>query len=601
MRKAIQAFEQDFARWGIRLPDDAIESRQSGHLTQAGWSVLYDFGTGPGGDFLDYYAALREGSDPAVTDDWHVRLYESGERALLPTVLEAYMYARDPTAEELERARRSFDGTPATRVSPAGPSTPPAKPPEPPEPPEPLAGQDGDSLREVPAAPADAVPRSSDPRGAIPDIGAQVGLDPTLAGFEPLPSGNVVASWMITPPYVSAVADPERIAPAEASVPEPSRVEESIPVANADTLIEHDPPGDAASFALTGIGGNALDSGGEVVLRDSKELSLAQVAELADAPSEPLRDGLVLLYPPSESDEGAPIEKAAGADDLAVPQQQDGADHGENRAPEASADTSHRESSELLGDSPPPTDGRDETASDAADEAVATRGRMSHPPSSPPPASRPDQRMAAATIQSAVEDVDDQESKPTLEIDRRPRPPAPGTGAPAARRPSRISSPLDVAGVADARADLEKFRPWWYRTGSRRAALIAAGAIALIVIASMVVGHHSDAGGTRPAERRPAQTDSSGQTDATDGPAANSDAADTTGSPAAPAPAAEHASNAPAVESANRAPAADSTVGTDDAVARPTGPQSVPPIVRSGGPSRRPSPGTGRRGASPAP
>ena len=74
---------------------------------EAGWHVLYDFGQDSHGEFLDYYAALRDGTDPTVTDDWHVRLYETGDRVQLPTVLEAYMYSRDPTPEELARAAAS--------------------------------------------------------------------------------------------------------------------------------------------------------------------------------------------------------------------------------------------------------------------------------------------------------------------------------------------------------------------------------------------------------------------------------------------------------------------------------------------------------------
>ena len=74
MQKAIQLFEHDFARWGLHIPAGDVAARSPGMLREAGWHVLYDFGRDNRGEFLNYYAALRDGADPAVTDDWHVRL-----------------------------------------------------------------------------------------------------------------------------------------------------------------------------------------------------------------------------------------------------------------------------------------------------------------------------------------------------------------------------------------------------------------------------------------------------------------------------------------------------------------------------------------------
>src|SRR5665213_2301964 len=108
MQKAIQLFQQDFARWGLHVREADAAARRSGAVHESGWHVLYDFGEDSRGECLVYYAALRDATDPTVTDDWHVRLYETGDRVQLPTVLEAYMYARDPTREELARARRKF-------------------------------------------------------------------------------------------------------------------------------------------------------------------------------------------------------------------------------------------------------------------------------------------------------------------------------------------------------------------------------------------------------------------------------------------------------------------------------------------------------------
>ncbi len=113
MDRAVEAFENDFARWDLHLPPDAVEARRAGHVQHAGWSVLFNFGRDGRGEYLDYYASPRNVTDDPPGDDWHVRLYESGERISLPTVLEAYMYGRDPTWEELERARRPFAGQPS--------------------------------------------------------------------------------------------------------------------------------------------------------------------------------------------------------------------------------------------------------------------------------------------------------------------------------------------------------------------------------------------------------------------------------------------------------------------------------------------------------
>lgn len=109
MQRAVEAFDSDFARWDLHLPDEAIESRRAGQIRDAGWSIRYNFGRDARGDYLDYYASPRDVHDDPPGDDWHVRLYASGERATLPAVLEAYMYGRDPTWEELERSRRQYD------------------------------------------------------------------------------------------------------------------------------------------------------------------------------------------------------------------------------------------------------------------------------------------------------------------------------------------------------------------------------------------------------------------------------------------------------------------------------------------------------------
>jgi len=105
MKRAIEAFEREFAPWALKLPAGDVSARKSGQLRVNGWSVLYEFGADAYGDYLDYYAALRDATDARVNDDWHARIYETGQIVAFPAVLEAYLYGRDPSPEELERAR----------------------------------------------------------------------------------------------------------------------------------------------------------------------------------------------------------------------------------------------------------------------------------------------------------------------------------------------------------------------------------------------------------------------------------------------------------------------------------------------------------------
>src|SRR5579862_2110646 len=81
MRPAVDAFERDFARWGLQLPADATDARRGGQIRQAGWSIRYNFGQDIRGEYLDYYASPRDVQVDPPGDDWHVRLYASGERA----------------------------------------------------------------------------------------------------------------------------------------------------------------------------------------------------------------------------------------------------------------------------------------------------------------------------------------------------------------------------------------------------------------------------------------------------------------------------------------------------------------------------------------
>ena len=216
MQKTTQLFEEDFARWGLHVPDADAAARKSGSVHEAGWHVLYDFGQDGRGEFLDYYAALRDATDPAVTDDWHVRLYETGDRVPLPTVLEAYMYSRDPTPEELARARRKF----ANPQPPVAPSAPAIKQPA--------------QVSAAPAAQAVSVPSAAtavdEPPTESDDIALEVGLDLAFAGVEPVAGGDTLASWLMTPAFGAGMVEPAKAAtPADDDAAPPDLVFVSEP------------------------------------------------------------------------------------------------------------------------------------------------------------------------------------------------------------------------------------------------------------------------------------------------------------------------------------------------------------------------------------
>src|SRR5580700_4221656 len=222
MQKAIQMFEQDFVRWGLHLPSGDVAARSSGLIREAGWHVLYDFGQDSRGEFLDYYAALRDGSDAAVTDDWHVRIYDTGDRVPLPTVLEAYMYSRDPTPDELARARRKCTDprpptTPAPIVAPkAPPRRPMAAPPVKPASPFAAALPSARTNPRTSAATASA--------DATLDIELDNELDNALAGVAPGPEGDSFANWLLTPALRSPpiTFEPPAPTPAPKAAPKPA-------------------------------------------------------------------------------------------------------------------------------------------------------------------------------------------------------------------------------------------------------------------------------------------------------------------------------------------------------------------------------------------
>ena len=75
-------------------------------MVEGGWAIWYLFGEDERGEHLDYYASHR------MTDDRHVRIYESGEVERLPTINTFRLVSQDPEedarleAEYLDKNRR---------------------------------------------------------------------------------------------------------------------------------------------------------------------------------------------------------------------------------------------------------------------------------------------------------------------------------------------------------------------------------------------------------------------------------------------------------------------------------------------------------------
>lgn len=102
MNNIQKAFDAAFSHWGIILPLETLASQQPGNLSAQGWSVQYQFGQDERGHFLDYYATNR------MTNDRHVRIYESGESASLPSSREFIIYPAGATKEDEQKADQEY-------------------------------------------------------------------------------------------------------------------------------------------------------------------------------------------------------------------------------------------------------------------------------------------------------------------------------------------------------------------------------------------------------------------------------------------------------------------------------------------------------------
>jgi hypothetical protein len=106
MKEIVDRFLRDFEPWDISLPPEQARERRRGKLVEGGWAIWFLYGEDEKGEYLDYYASHR------MTDDRHVRIYESGEVERLPTINTFRLVSQDPEedarleAEYLDKNRR---------------------------------------------------------------------------------------------------------------------------------------------------------------------------------------------------------------------------------------------------------------------------------------------------------------------------------------------------------------------------------------------------------------------------------------------------------------------------------------------------------------
>ena len=102
MARIEEIFPEYFEKWRIRLPEEAVRSRQRGEIRSHGWHIQYLFGEDDQGEFMDFYATLR------MTNDRHVRIYARGELVYLPSYQEHMIFPAEASEEEEQRIQEEY-------------------------------------------------------------------------------------------------------------------------------------------------------------------------------------------------------------------------------------------------------------------------------------------------------------------------------------------------------------------------------------------------------------------------------------------------------------------------------------------------------------
>jgi hypothetical protein len=80
MSRIVEMFNSYFETWAISLPPESVHKGLPGAIFQRGWGIQCCFGADARGRYMDFYAANR------LTNDRHVRIYESGNVESLPAI-----------------------------------------------------------------------------------------------------------------------------------------------------------------------------------------------------------------------------------------------------------------------------------------------------------------------------------------------------------------------------------------------------------------------------------------------------------------------------------------------------------------------------------
>jgi hypothetical protein len=104
MDRLEQLFAEEFSHWEIYLPEGASTNNETGSVSHRGWFIRYLFGTDPGrGRYVDHYAQHR------MTNDRHIRLWESGETEWLPAADDFMVFPEGSSAAEKSEIEVEFD------------------------------------------------------------------------------------------------------------------------------------------------------------------------------------------------------------------------------------------------------------------------------------------------------------------------------------------------------------------------------------------------------------------------------------------------------------------------------------------------------------
>ena len=102
MNNIHEVFADYFQHWGSSLLTDALQACQPGEIRSHGWRIQYQFGTNNSGGFLDFYASHQ------MTNDSHLRIYESGETEDLPAYWDMIVYPANATTKQKKQAEREY-------------------------------------------------------------------------------------------------------------------------------------------------------------------------------------------------------------------------------------------------------------------------------------------------------------------------------------------------------------------------------------------------------------------------------------------------------------------------------------------------------------